>query len=63
MDIIAHVIVVGSRKAIAAGKAVLGNIRQALADERRNRRLIEREIHHGHYRLSSKLDDDLPIVR
>jgi hypothetical protein len=63
MDIIAHVIVVASRKAIAAGRTAVGNIRQALADERRNRQLIEREIHHGQYRLSSKLDDDLPIVR
>ena len=63
MDIIAHVIVTTGRKTIAAGKAVAGNIRRALADERRNRVLIEQEIHRGHYRLSSKNDDDLPIVR
>ena len=63
MDIVAHLMLVGGRKAIATGKVVVGNIRRALADERRNRLLIEKEIHHGQYRLSSKNDDDLPLVR
>jgi hypothetical protein len=63
MDIIAHVIVTTGRKAVAASKGAVANIRRALADERRHRALIEQEIHHGHYRLSSKNDDDLPIVR
>ena len=63
MDIIAHVIATTGKKAIAAGKVAVGSIRRALADERRNRDLIEREIHRGQYRLSSKNDDDLPTVR
>jgi len=62
MDIIAHLMLVGSRKAIAVGKVVVRDIRRALADERRNRLLIEKEIHHGRYRLSSKNDDDLPAA-
>src|SRR5262245_43948011 len=63
VDIIAHVIVTAGRKAAAAGRVVADNIRRALADERRNRVLIEQEIHRGHYRLSSKNDDDLPVIR
>src|SRR5262249_16414609 len=59
MDIIAHLMVVGGRKAIATGKVVLGSIPRALAGERRHRLIVE----DGQYRLSSKNDDDLPIVR
>jgi hypothetical protein len=36
-------------------------ISRAVAGERRNRAAIERELFRGHYRLSSKNDDDLPI--
>lgn len=35
----------------------------ALADERRNRRRLEADLYGGRYRLSSKNDDDLPIIR
>jgi len=62
MDIIAHLMLVGGRKAFRAAKVVVSNVRKALADERRNRLLIEKEIHHGRYRLSSKNDDDLPAA-
>jgi len=40
----------------------VARITRALASERRNRAAIERELFHGQYTLSSKNDDDLPIV-
>jgi hypothetical protein len=47
--------------AISAWSKFVARISRALADERRNRAAIERELFHGEYRLSSKGDDDLPI--
>jgi hypothetical protein len=47
--------------AIATWSKLVARISRALADERRNRTAIERELFHGEYRLSSKSDDDLPI--
>jgi hypothetical protein len=47
--------------AIAVWRKFVARISCALADERRNRTAIERELFHGEYRLSSKSDDDLPI--
>jgi hypothetical protein len=48
--------------AIAVWSDLAARISRALADERRNRTAIERELFHGEYRLSSKCDDDLPIA-
>jgi hypothetical protein len=47
--------------AIAAWSKLVARISRGVADERRNRTAIERELFHGEYRLSSKSDDDLPI--
>jgi hypothetical protein len=47
--------------AIAAWSKLVARILRGVADERRNRTAIERELFHGEYRLSSKSDDDLPI--
>ena len=63
MDIIAHVIATTGKKVFTVGRVAVANIRRALTDERRNRVLIEQEIHHGRYMLSSKNDDDVPLVR
>jgi hypothetical protein len=40
----------------------VNQISHAFAGVRRNREAIERELFHGQYTLSSKSDDDLPIV-
>ena len=48
--------------AIAEWRTLVAQISRALAGERRNRMAIERELFHGHYRLSSKNDDDLPVL-
>ena len=35
---------------------------EALAEARKQRALIEAQLYRGRYRISSKNDDDLPIV-
>ncbi len=42
-------------------RKLVAEIARAIAGERRNRAALERELFHGHYLLSSKNDDDLPI--
>lgn len=58
-----HAIISISRRALAAGKALLHGLGRTLSDVRRNRKLIEEEIHNGKYKLFSKNDDDLPALR
>ena len=48
--------------AIAEWRTLVAQISRALVGERRNRMAIERELFHGHYRLSPKNDDDLPAA-
>jgi hypothetical protein len=50
-------------KAAATGHTLIARLSRALAEERMHRAAIERELFHGRYKLSSKSDDDLPIVR
>jgi hypothetical protein len=47
--------------AVAEWRKLVAQVSRAMAGERRNRAAIERELFHGHYTLSSKNDDDLPI--
>ena len=47
--------------AVSEWRKLLSQLSRAVAGERRNRAAIERELFHGHYKLSSKSDDDLPI--
>jgi hypothetical protein len=47
--------------AVAQWRRLVARVSRALADERRNREAIERELFRGQYRLTSKSDDDLPV--
>lgn len=47
--------------AVNEWRKLVAQISRAVVGERRNRAAIEKELFHGHYRLSSKDDDDLPI--
>lgn len=49
------------RMALAEWRKRVMQVTHALAGERRNREAIEKDLFHGHYILSSKNDDDLPI--
>jgi hypothetical protein len=46
--------------AAAEWRKLLAQLSRAVAGERRHRAAVERELFHGHYRLASKIDDDLP---
>jgi hypothetical protein len=48
---------------ITAWRRFAASMSRNLATQRRNRVAIEQELFGGHYTLSSKNDDDLPIVR
>jgi hypothetical protein len=43
--------------------SLLAGVRRSVAQARADRVRIEDELFHGHYHLSSKNDDDLPLVR
>ena len=49
--------------AVAEWRKLAAELSRAVASERRHRAAIERELFHGRYRLSSKNDDDLPVVK
>jgi len=59
----AHVAGTQIASAIARGRTFLSRLRATVAAVRRQRMILEAELFRGHYRLSSKNDDDLPIVR
>jgi len=48
--------------AVAQWRKLVARMSRALAEERRNRAAVERELFHGQYWLSSKNDDDLPVA-
>ena len=50
-------------RTVARSLGLVSRLRDVLADVRANRRRLEAELFHNRYRLASKNDDDLPIVR
>jgi hypothetical protein len=50
------------QRAVRGAARLFGQATQAFAEARMHRAMIEAELYHGRYRLSSKNDDDLPIV-
>jgi hypothetical protein len=42
---------------------LLSRLHETIIEVRTQRAILETELFHGRYRLSSKNDDDLPIVR
>jgi hypothetical protein len=49
--------------ALTQSASLLFGLRRFLVQARADRARIEAELFHGHYHLSSKNDDDLPLVR
>jgi hypothetical protein len=47
--------------AVTQWRKLVARMSRALAEVRRNRLAVERELFHGQYWLSSKNDDDLPV--
>jgi hypothetical protein len=50
-------------RAVAKGRNLFFLLRDTLAEARQARISIEKELFRGRYHLSSKNDDDLPVVR
>jgi hypothetical protein len=51
------------RLATAKGSDLVARMRRSAEEARRHREKVEQELFRGRYHLSSKNDDDLPIVR
>ncbi len=47
---------------VAEWRALIAKLSRAFASERRHREALEKELFRGQYALSSKSDDDLPVV-
>lgn len=52
-----------ARRAVARALGLFSRLRNVIAGVREIRRKLETELFHDRYRLVSKNDDDLPIVR
>jgi hypothetical protein len=58
-----HTISLGTASMLARAASLLSRVQQSVAQARAERARIEAELFHGRYHLSSKNDDDLPLVR
>ena len=63
MLVLINTIAVAIAKAIAGAASLWSRLQQSVADARADRARVEAELFHGRYHLSSKNDDDLPLVR
>jgi hypothetical protein len=50
-------------RTLAGAASLLSNLQRSSAQARADRARVEAELFHGRYHLSSKNDDDLPLVR
>jgi hypothetical protein len=50
-------------RAVARAASALSHLQRSVAQARADRARVEGDLFHGRYHLSSKNDDDLPLVR
>jgi hypothetical protein len=48
---------------VACALDLFAQLRETMAEVRKNRRKLEAELFRNRYHISSKNDDDLPVVR
>jgi hypothetical protein len=58
-----HTISLAIANRLAKGASLLLHLQRSVAQARADRAQVEAELFHGRYHLSSKNDDDLPLVR
>jgi hypothetical protein len=58
-----NTISVAIARALWGATSLLSNLQRTVAQARADRARVEAELFHGRYHLSSKNDDDLPLVR
>jgi hypothetical protein len=63
MLILINTISLATARALAGAVSFLCRLQRSVAQARADRARSEAELFHGHYHLSSKNDDDLPLVR
>jgi hypothetical protein len=57
-----HTISLTVASTLMKAASLLSRVQQSVAQARADRARIEAELFHGRYHLSSKNDDDLPLV-
>jgi hypothetical protein len=62
MLILLNTIAVAIAGALARAASLLFHLQRSVAQARAERARVEAELFHGRYHLSSKNDDDLPLV-
>ena len=63
MLILINTISVAVARTLARAASLLFRLQRSVAQARAERARIEADMFHGRYHLSSKNDDDLPLVR
>jgi hypothetical protein len=63
MLVLINTISVAIGRTLTRAAALLSDLHRSLARARADRARVEAELFHGRYHLSSKNDDDLPLVR
>jgi len=63
MSTFIHAVGTHIARVFARGLQLLSRLHETIIEVRTQRAILETELFHGRYRLSSKNDDDLPIVR
>lgn len=63
MLVLINTVAVAIARAITGAASLLWRLQRSIADARAERTRVEAQLFHGRYHLSSKNDDDLPLVR
>ena len=63
MLVLINTISVAIGRAVASAASLLSHLPSTVAQARADRARVEAELFQGRYHLSSKNDDDLPLVR
>jgi hypothetical protein len=63
MLVLINTVAVAIARTLTGVASLLSRLRRSVAQARADRARIEAELFHGRYHLSSKNDDDQPLVR
>jgi hypothetical protein len=63
MLVLINTISVAIGRTLGRAGSLLSDLQRSVAQARADRARVEAELFHGRYHLSSKNDDDLPLVR
>ena len=63
MHVLINTVSVAIARTLAGAASLLSRLQRSVGQARAERARVESELFHGRYHLSSKNDDDLPLVR